>query len=284
MNRADRLNVFTKVFVQLLGASLAFGQPGKPLTQKCSSPQFPGPAVAIDSQCGVTGTGKKADILQDAAKNNFCAPDPVQPISFDKLRSLQADAEKNKKINFGNPTEHPLSAKPGATSDRAPLTDLGEGQRRSLEGFILIARQEGAESVNCGGPPTGPPNQAESHDIHISLVPDEESIHGDECDSAVIEMSPHHRPAEWTAGNMMWVSSKHARVRATGQLFFDSSHSPCVDGSHISGDPSRFSLWEIHPIYKFEVCDDAACSDPESWLTLEDWLAKHPNTHSAAHH
>ena len=198
-------------------------------TQSCSNPQFPSVnADQIDTKCGVAGSAKpkSADAAQDGQKNNFCAPGPVTPISFDDFRTLQSSVGANKKINFGNPIgkNHPLSSKAGPTTNRAPLASLGEGQLRSIEGFIFIARQEGPESVNCGKKfPKG--KQFDTfHDIHISLVADEESTHGDECESVVVEMSPHHRPDLWTAANVLKVAKQHARVRATGQLFFDSSH------------------------------------------------------------
>ena len=280
MNRAPKL----ALSLLLMTVSPALSQAGRGLTQSCPAPQFPGTPTAIDSTCGIQGSGRGADGVQDAFKNNFCAPGPPQAITFDQLRNLQAAVQQNKAINFGNPSEHPISNLPGATTNRAPLGVLGEGRLRVLEGFILIARQEGAESVNCGKPPSGPPNVAVSHDIHISLVPDVEAIHGPECDSVVVEMSPHHRPAQWTRDNVLFVASKHARVRATGQLFFDSSHSPCENGSAISGDPSRMSLWEIHPIYKFEVCSETDCTKPQNWLSLEAWLVKHPNTNPHLHH
>jgi len=42
--------------------------------------------------------------------------------------------------------------------------------------------------------------------------------------------------------------------RVTGHLMFDSSHSRCTRGKPVKGDPSRISLWEVHRIYNFEVC------------------------------
>jgi hypothetical protein len=50
-------------------------------------------------------------------------------------------------------------------------------------------------------------------------------------------------------------------------LMVDSSHTPCAGGVGIKGDPKRASLWEVHPIYKFEVCPGGKC------VTLEDWVA-----------
>ncbi|MGB7620956.1 MAG: hypothetical protein WBN92_01275, partial [Terriglobia bacterium] len=62
----------------------------------------------------------------------------------------------------------------------------------------------------------------------------------------------------------------------TGQLFFDSSHTPCQDGSEIPGDPRRVSLWEIHPIYRFDVCNAASCTTETDWIPVDQWLTQNP--------
>jgi len=272
MKSSFRAPLLPLTFVLIAGIEAPISaQSGQPLQESCPHPQFPSATkAAIDNQCGIDGTGTDADATQDGIKNNFCAPGPAKPLTFDQLQQLQAAVEANKDINFGNRDEHPLSASPGPTTDRTPLTKLGEGQLRVIEGYVMIARQEGGETVNCS---KDVPNQPAYHDIHISLVPDEQSIHGDECEAVVVEMSPHHRPANWTAANLQAVSSKHVRVRVTGQLFFDSSHSPCSGGGRNDSDPARFSLWEIHPIYKFEVCDGTDCSTA---VSLDQWLQKNP--------
>jgi len=59
-------------------------------------------------------------------------------------------------------------------------------------------------------------------------------------------------------------------VRVTGQRMFDSSHTPCINGSPAKGDPARVSLWEVHPIYKFEVCPQGNCAGGD-WVPLEAW-------------
>jgi hypothetical protein len=166
--------------------------------------------LGIDEQCVIGGSGTGAEATQNKAKNNFCAQGTATSI----MNSLQSQVQKNKKINFGNPRKHPLSATPGPVTKRAPLQALGEGELRSLEGFMMIARQEGGESVNCG---KNVPNQELFHDIQISMVAAKEDTHGDECDSVVVEMSPHHRPEVWTKSNVLKVALAHARVRVTGQ-------------------------------------------------------------------
>ena len=70
---------------------------------------------------------------------------------------------------------------------------------------------------------------------------------------------------------MKKVAAARSPVRVTGQLFFDSSHVPCAGGKEVRTNPRRFSLWEIHPIYQFEVCT-ADCDGTGTWLPLEQWV------------
>ena len=266
----NRTRNITMSLAFIMMSEAGFAQHG--FVPLCPEPSFPTPpanGLGIDAQCGIGGSGTGAEATQNKAKNNFCAAGTAAPITIDEMKSLQNKVQQNKKINFGNPREHPLSATPGPVTSRAPLIALGEGKLRTLEGFIMIARQEGGEGVNCGNNVV---NHPLFHDIHISIVGAKEDIHGDECDSVVVEMSPHHRPEVWNKSNLLKVAGRHAQVRVTGQLFFDSSHSPCQDGASVSGDPKRASLWEIHPIYKLDVCDAADCSAAEKWLSLDEWL------------
>ena len=250
----------------ITGASFGITLYASGLTQTCSAPQFPElGATKIDSACGAVGSGGK-EANQNQAKNNFCATAPSKPIAIPDMVALQKKAQAIKGINFGNLDVHPLTSKPGPVVNRKPLVALGEGNEVVLQGYVLIARQEGAESVNCG---ESVPNIPDYHDIHISIV--DAAANTDECSGAVVEMTPHHRPAAWTQGNVQSVAGKHLLVRVTGQLMFDSSHTPCTGGVASEGDPRRASLWEVHPIYKFEVCSSGDCVDT-GWKTLEDWV------------
>jgi hypothetical protein len=232
----------------------------------CAQPSYPTPPPAqspgIDAICGLAGAGSGAEALQDTAKNNFCATGAPQPITIDDLISLQKQVEKNPAINFGNTNKG--GRKKGPTTNRALLRKLGEGKLVTLNAFVVTAKQEGAESVNCG---TGVPDQASFHDIHISL-----GVTADvtQCAGVVAEMSPHHRPDAWTHANVEKVSTLKLPVRVTGQLYFDSSHVPCVNGVGEGGQPQRISLWEIHPIYKFEVCT-GNCGGAGTWVPLDQW-------------
>jgi hypothetical protein len=235
----------------------------------CTNPHYPSPAPAIspaiDSQCGLTGSGVGPEGVQDSAKNNFCATGKAREITIADLTSLQQKVEKNPAINFGN--ENKDGRKKGPTVNRAPLKKLGEGTLVTLKAYVLIARQEGPESVNCG---KNVPAGASFHDIHISLV--ESSDVTEECAGVVAEMSPHHRPDSWTHVNVEKAAQAKLPVRVTGHLYFDSSHFPCANGQPAgAGNPKRISLWEVHPIYKFEVCT-GGCDGAGTWVTLDEWV------------
>jgi hypothetical protein len=232
---------------------------------------FPSKDTPIDSACDAAGQGGN-EAAQNQAKNNFCAEGTPQETTFDQLKRLQVRVDNNHSIPFGRAGT--ATRQPGPATHRSALQQMGEGKPVVLKAFVLRARQEGAESVNCGKPPrTGAvPDQPLYHDIHIALVP--VASETNECNGVVAEMSPHHRPAEWTATNLNKVAASHSPIRLSGQLFFDSSHSPCENGQATAGNPKRFSLWEIHPIYKVDVCT-RDCNALGTWISLEEWVGTH---------
>jgi hypothetical protein len=244
-------------------------------TPTCTTPMLPGKTVAIDNRCGIQGAGGK-EAEQNQVKNNFCAMGAPVETTIDQLTTLQTKVEQNTSINFGDQGNHGAH---GPTTDRAPLKALGEGDLVQLKAFVLAAKQEQAESVNCGHEFDSENQKNLFHDIHISLVATENLASptdkveeaANECQGVVAEMIPHHRPPEWTATNVNKVAAAHLLVRVTGQRFFDSSHVPCADGKPVRSNPKRVSLWEIHPIYKFEVCT-ANCDAEGTWLLLEEWV------------
>jgi hypothetical protein len=138
------------------------------------------------------------------------------------MRQLQSQVEQNHAINFGDRDDKDVPDRP--TKDRAPLKTLGEGRLVRIEkAYVLISRREGPESVNCEK--DVPVKNDLFHDIHISLVESPTVAKDEECQSVVVEMSPHHQPDSWNKKTMEKVP-----VRVTGQIFFDSSHVPCKGG------------------------------------------------------
>lgn len=227
----------------------------------------------IDDSCGPDGNGSanSPQAMQNDAKNNFCASGAPIDVDFDVLHQLQEEAAKL--VTFGSDGSLP--------KDRAPLRsipttrgNIGEGTIVRLAAFVSDAHYSNlgkGESVNCKH------GDKESNDIHIVLqeTPDEK----DECKSATAEMSPHFRPDVW---NPDFLNEKDQKIfglqkrlfRFTGQLFFDASHSPCVNGSGRA--PKRSTIWEVHPVYNVEICTDAAnhCNvgDNVGWEPLVDFV------------
>ena len=243
-----------------------------------NTPQFPNPTAAtIDKKCGLAGTpNTPADGLQNNSKNDFCAEgSSPTSITLDKITSLQGDAEAKEAALHFTPGKPPKS--------RDFLKTLGEGNLVVFEGYVFAARQECKETVNCG---LTVANVDASHDIHIALLADPRKTpnnkpktkqdkaaqDGEECTGFVGEMIPHHRPAEWTACNVNDVATQGLRVRVTGHQLFDGAHVPCKDGAPVGSNPKRVSLWEIHPIYKFEVCPQGDCANG-GWKSLEEFAA-----------
>src|SRR5581483_6397238 len=116
----------------------------------CAAPAFPSPppsqAPAIDTLCGPAGGGG-VEATQNVVKNNFCATGVPQPITIADLEKLQTQVASDPIIDFGD--ENSGSRKKGPQFDRTPLQALGEGKMVVLTAYVLLARQEGAESVNC---------------------------------------------------------------------------------------------------------------------------------------
>jgi hypothetical protein len=223
--------------------------------------------LEIDQQCGIDGgSSNSAKKAESNAKNDFCAQGPATPIhyaTFTKLEAAVTDAQRK-----------------AVKTDRGVLKhvagNLGEGTLVEFVGYLLEAHVSNVgkgELVNCklGG--------KLFNDVHIGLV--KSLAEDDPCQSVTAEMSPHLRPESWTA--LPGLALKRP-VRVTGPLFFDGSHHACHGTTRPS--PHRISVWEIHPVYQFEVCRNktlAACKAGNNgvWIPLDQWQSSEdPETDS----
>jgi uncharacterized protein YgiM (DUF1202 family) len=231
----------------------------------------------IDDSCTIDGTKRgggnlsAGKLAENHVKNNFCSTQSPVDISYADLLQLESARQDVHDADL-----------PDAATRTAKLTNvitvngqsIGEGTLVRLVIHVIEAHYSDTktrpsqttfgESVNCYRP------SDEENDIHIVLG---QQTHDDECASVTAEMSPHFRPAKWSAVNVNSVGEHPIRV--TGQLFYDSSHVICQPGKRTA--PKRASLWEIHPVYAFEVCgltDIAACkAAPESdWKALDQFV------------
>jgi hypothetical protein len=256
----------------------------------CTLPFEGGESHEIDERCPNEGCATRAsDKAQNRVKNNLCATGgtPVQ-ISFDSIDQLQQAVDlmaQNGQISYGK-------GGPPQPADRAKLktlstvdvkgkaVTLGEGQLVTLEAFVLDAKHDdtfplgtgpvgfGGEGVNCKN------SLFEWNDIHIALG---QKASSRECSSVTAEIIPHFRPAVWERFDSNACTAQHVtnplpvkglRVRITGQLFFDGSHTPApCGGPSGGGNPLRRAVWEIHPVYKIEVLDGS------KFISLEEWAA-----------
>lgn len=220
----------------------------------------------IDDSCSADGAAQPGtpQAAQNDAKNNFCSSGTPVNITADVLRQLQADVAKpGSGITFGSDAQLP--------KDRSVLRDLptsvgplSEGTVVRLAAYIMDAHYSNlgsGESVNCKQP------DKESNDIHIVLADNAKET--DECNSVTAEISPHFRPAVWDPTDL---NQKNSHMyRFTGHLFFDGSHRPCSGGK---GSPKRSSLWEIHPVYALDICEDpnnnCKVDSDENWVSFAE--------------
>ncbi len=124
-----------------------------------------------------------------------------------------------------------------------------EGNPVSVEGYIVSSHQEGPESPNCHGA------DSTFKDFHIWLT---KNPGEDRSNSIVVEMTPALRAQhpQWTTRFLGRVVREKDHVRVSGWLLLDPEHPDQVG-------KTRGTIWEIHPIMRFEVEQSGA------WVTLD---------------
>jgi hypothetical protein len=223
----------------------------------------------VDKVCppqGKVDTSESAQLAaaheaQNRRKNELCDSGTPKAVTLAIFSELQAAVDAQSSIVYGDREHLPL--------DRTNLQNLStsggtfsEGDLVTFEGYVEKAKRGSDESCNCGA------TTVNEVDIHIHLV---ETPGTSLCEGIVGEMTPHYRPDAWRWTKFRDMADQGWPVRVTGQLFFDGSHRPCRNGKAGLRDPARISVWEIHPIYRFEVCIDEHCDQASSWVTVAKW-------------
>lgn len=161
------------------------------------------------------------------------------------------------------------------------LAKAGEGKLYGVVGYLYDAKAEDKESSNCELPRD---KEEEDIDFHIWIgfddkvgpelvkrapTPDEKKT------AAIVEMTPHTRAhhQDWTTDALKLVRGK--KVRVVGQLMVDNEHNV---SSQNCGRPDhtdkcwRLSVWELHPVTSFQVCnetDEKNCTETSgNWVEL----------------
>jgi hypothetical protein len=228
-------------------------------------------AHAVDQSCGLTGdAASDGDKAQDTQKNNLCATGTPRVVTIADLQALQKSVDLSG-VDYGNEDEH-HQGPPANRADlftKLPSGSPKEGDLVSFVGFIVEAKPGSSETVNCHCGPN-----PLSIDVHMALADHQMNLAGatkdaDLCtNSFVSETIPHLRPAYLELTAVQPIVGKKI-VKITGPLLFDGSHRPCQGTQRGSSDPARLTVWEIHPVYKIEVCTkttlDQCAADSANW-------------------
>jgi len=164
------------------------------------------------------------------------------------------------------------------------LAALGEGKIHGVVGYLYDIKVEGKESSNCQ---LDDDSNHENVDFHIFIgfdagiaqkIRDKQTLTAEERkavtqESVIVEMTPHYRATfhpEWTAEAV--TAQKGQLVKILGQLMVDNEH--YVSGQDCARAPAtatcwRASVWELHPVTDFEVCESGSCTATSTgWTPL----------------
>jgi hypothetical protein len=127
-----------------------------------------------------------------------------------------------------------------------------EGLPIRIKGWLAAAKGEGEESCNC--------NSQKDVDYHLWLVDDVTKADKDHRgESVVCEVTPRVRALHtgWDIKRIGKIAESLTKVRLSGWLMMDQHHAEQLG-------EFRATLWEIHPVMKFEVERDG------KWVALDD--------------
>jgi hypothetical protein len=173
------------------------------------------------------------------------------------------------------------------------LAPLGEGNIVTVFAYLFFVEDTGkgangkpsiGETCNCKL------QLPDSYDFHIGLGFDKTlaaqirkrktpSIPGQpsamDKASVVAEMTPHTRGLKWTLTRIN--SLQGQQIKVVGQLMIDNEHLNAKDDCGFPGAAAscwRSTVWEVHPVTQFYVCNlSSGCdaSSPDSaWTSLDD--------------
>jgi hypothetical protein len=267
---ADRAHDLAKLAAQQKAVTGC--NPGSLNTQSCHT-QHP---------TGCTDSAHKYDAYLNFLKNQVPGPTLASTalLAGNDFQSLEGKIPKG------------LSSANHAKSAPA-LANLGEANIVEVIAYLYFVEDtsKGAGSTPSIGETTNCKLQLpDSYDFHIGLGFDPalaqqilrtkpKPINGKpgpmEKTSVVAEMTPHTRGPKWTFARVN--SLQGQQVKVVGQLMIDNVHLNANDDCSFSGSAAscwRSTVWEVHPVTQFYVCNLTAPCDKSSptsaWTSLDN--------------
>jgi hypothetical protein len=199
--------------------------------------------------CASTGQPGAKDPVENRLKNRATKPGATTATTVAEFRNL--------------PIHDKAARSTWSAADLATFKKLEDAPVR-IVGYLLGVKPEGAEATNCKfTDPVG-------IDYHMWLVDTADKDKG-RVFSAVVEVTPRWRQANpaWTLAALRALVAQGAQVRISGWRTFDYEHPEQLPANN-STNPTRSTLWEIHPVTMVEVATKAG------WVELGAAAAKSP--------
>jgi hypothetical protein len=239
--------------------------------------QSPGSFAVDKASCPPTGSDKNGVALKktsdgglrNMAKRHVPAGQAPKTLDLADFEMLQADVSQKTGVDAAQKKSLFAPTREALQHVNTAHGPVSEGDLVQVAVHVTIARDEHPESVNCAG--------TDGMDIHLSLGPQGAT----EYRGIVGEIIPQlPKPAGWDSATLNRLHAAQLSVLVVGGLTYDNEHLVNGDPNHKkAGQPARMSLWEVHPITEFYVCESGSCDPAQhsQWTTLIDWARKHPH-------
>lgn len=192
----------------------------------CSKNTEPAPSDSPTNFHGIPPQGTGGDSLLNMKKNRWSAP-----VSYTGMAIADIINLPNDRLTLAG-TEDRIKWSSATASQAA----VSEAKAVSVTGYLNYAREEGNES--CNG------DNNSYHDVHLWIT---DAPGKSDSLAIVAEATPfwkEHFPS-WQINEFTSLASAHTQVRISGWIMWDEDHPEQIG-------VSRASLWEIHPMTKFE--------------------------------
>jgi hypothetical protein len=202
-------------------------------------------------------TAPKSAVFNDTATGQTCGPggqpnaaDPVENMLKNRV-AMPASTTATTVAEFRNLPNHDKAARSAWTPEDLATFKALEDVPVRIVGYLKGVKSEGAEATNCKF------TDAAGVDFHSWLV-DAADKDQDRSFSAVAEFTPRWRQSNpaWTLAALQKLVTDGAQVRISGWRLFDYEHPEQLPANNAK-NPTRSTLWEIHPITMVEVATQA---------------------------